>query len=517
MSLTSVHPLYAAMEATWQKLRDFYEGSEAVKKRGTAYLPATEGMYLDGMANTDDPGYRAYHAYKMRAQVPEYVKEAVEVLTGLLHQKPAIIELPPKMEYLRERASAHGEPLSALHRRINVEQLTSGRLGLLVDLPKRPKPGNPQPYISMYAAESIKNWDDSPRADEGEGALNLVVLDESGHVRTQTFDWELREAFRVLVLGEPATNESEDDPGEYYKQHLFVAPNVEYDESKLTSPMLFGKKLEFIPFTFVNSKDLLSAPDVPPLKGLMEVCIGIYQGEADYRQNLYMQAQETLVVKGGVRNTSGAPGEPEAIRTGAGSRIDVNDNGDAKYIGVSANGLAEQRVALDNDRKRAQTKAGELVQGGGSQVESGAALSTRFNAQTATLNQLAVTAAAGLEKALRQIAKWIGADEELIKVKPNTEFIDFNLDGQNFVQIMTARQMGLPISIESLHAAMADRGLTSFDFNTEVKKIEDENKKLATLLPNATAPGAQVNPTTANPAAPIVPAPKAPADPKAEK
>lgn len=507
MSLQTPHPSYTTMLATWTKLRDFYTGADAVKAKGEMYLPPTEGMRLDGM-KIEEVGWYAYQAYKHRARVPEYVKEAVEVLTGLLHQKSAIIELPPQLEYLREKASSHGEPLSALHRRINVEQLTTGRLGLLVDLPRNPDQSKPQPYITMYLAESVRNWDDSELTEEGQGTLNMVALDESGYKReTGQFDWQIQEATRVLVLGTLADNELPGENGAVYRQHLYI-DNADFVESDLKAPVLFGKALKEIPFTFVNSKDLLSEPDVPPLKGLMEICVGIYQGEADYRQNLYMQAQETLVVRGGTRNSSGAPGEHEAIRTGAGSRIDVDAQGDAKYIGVSANGLSEQRLALEADRKSAETKAGQLVQGGGSQVESGAALSTRFNAQTATLNQLAVTAAAGLEKALQHIAKWIGADETKIKVKPNTEFIDFNLDGQNFVQIMTARQMGLPISIESLHAAMADRGLTAYDFRTEMDKIQKENVEFADLLPQAAAPGAAPGQPSTAPTTPPAKDPK---------
>lgn len=480
--IKALHPDYSTYADNWKSLRDFYNGADVVRQAGTRYLPPTEGMRLDGM-EVGQYGYETYQAYKGRARVPDYINDAVEILVGLMHQKDAIIELPPELEYLREKASVSGESLGALHRRINVEQLTTGRLGILVDMPTVVT-GKPQPYMALYPAESIRNWDARPHS-LSEGALNLVVLDESGQARKDTFSWEYKERYRVLVLGDA---EGDDAKGDYYAG-LFEAPALLYSPDKLIKPTVFGRPLQQIPFTFINTKDLLPTPDVPPLQGLMEMCQGIYKSEADYRQNLYMQSQETLVVIGGARNSSMLPGGEGALRTGAGARIDVDMSGDAKYIGTSAAGLSEQRTALNEERDRAKMKAGQLVQNGGSQMESGVALSTRFNAQTATLNQMAATAAAGLANSLRHIATWLGADGSKVKVTPNTEYVNFDLDGQNFVQIMTARQMGLPISLESLHAAMADRGLTVMDYVNELKAIRKENEELADLLPNAAAPG----------------------------
>lgn len=475
MGIDAKHPSYTKFQPDWEMLRDFYAGPQRVKDKGEAYLPPTEGMRIDGLEK-DKPGFHAYNAYRNRARVPDYVKEAVEVLVGLLHQKEAIIELPEELEYLRTRASANGEPLNALHRRISVEQISTGRLGLLAEMRENPDPAHPDPYLALYAAESIINWDDNTETDEF-GKLNLVVLDESGYKRVNTFDWKDIKKYRVLQLGNVDQNEV---AGAIYKSGSFDndQKSLTFLEDDMIEPQLRGQKLDFIPFTFINSKDLLPEPDEPPLKGLAEMCKGIYQSEADYRQNLYMQAQDTLVVIGGVKNPTGLPGEPEALRTGAGARIDVDQGGDAKYIGVSADGLTEQRLAIEADRKRAQVKAGELIQNTGSQMESGQALSTRFNAQTATLNQMATTAAAGLESALKMIARWKGADDEKVKVTPNTEFIDFALNGAEFKALMEARNLGFPVSLKSLHALAADRGITVMDYVNEMKEIAKDDQEL---------------------------------------
>lgn len=467
--LSAKHPQYIKMAPMWQSLRDFHDGSDTVKAAGTKYLPPTEGMVIDGMG-ADQRGYKAYEAYKMRARVPDYITEGVKALLGLLHQKPPTIRLPAKMEYLRHKATAQGESLVAMMRRANFEQLLIGRLGMLADI----MPGETDPHIAVYTGETVTNWN----VREGElvaGKLRLVVLNESGDQFNPTnLGWEHVVQYRVAWL---------DDSG-VYCQKVFQGANSGFDPSQPIVPMWRGTNLTFIPFEFVNGTDTLSDVDRPPLQSLLDICIGIYLGEADFRQNLYMQTQQTLVVKGGVQNPDGEPGKDnDAIRTGAGARIDVGPEGDAKYIGTDPGGLQMQSKAIADDRRRAELKAGELVQQSRSQAESGKAMATRYNAQTATLNALATAGAEGIQGVLRKMAVWMGEDPEEVIVIPNTEFIDFSLDGRSFADIMSAiRENGLPLSLESVHGILADRGLTSLDFETEMSRIDGELKQWAPVI-----------------------------------
>src|SRR3546814_11932924 len=77
-------------------------------------------------------GQVAYEAYKLRAVFPEYVSDALEYFMGSLHNKSPVIELPEEMEDLRNNATPLGEPLEILLQRINLEQLTTGRVGIQI-------------------------------------------------------------------------------------------------------------------------------------------------------------------------------------------------------------------------------------------------------------------------------------------------------------------------------------------------------------------------------------------------
>jgi hypothetical protein len=106
--------------------------------------------------------------------------------------------------------------------------------------------------------------------------------------------------------------------------------------------------------------------------------------------------------------------------------------------------------------------------------ESGTALNTRITARTATLNQIALTGALGLQKILRLIARWLGEDPNEVEVIPNIEFADFELGGAELVQLMTAKAQGAPLSLESIHAIMVERGITKFTYEDEKGIMEEE-------------------------------------------
>lgn len=501
MALESVHPLYTEHAEDWTQLRDAAKGERAVKAKGQTYLPPTSGMIIDGLngpySTNSNPaanngagtgglgtgrfgkyrnaGEAAYEAYKLRAVFPEYVKDALEYFMGALHNKSPVIELPPEMEPLRNNATTLGEPLEILLQRINLEQLTTGRVGILLDLPEKPDPLNPLPFIALYVAEAIRNWDDTTD-EETRDALNLVVLDESGTIRDK-FNWKPLIKYRVLQLGDLEKGEGTGDAD--YRTGLFSNENggvAEYDDSKLTQPSFRGKTLKKIPFQFINTKDISPEPDQSPLISLCRQCFTIYRGEADYRQNLFLQGQDTLVVIG-ARQQNTLPGETpieEPLRTGAGARIDLELQGDAKYVGVNSQGLSEQRTALENDRKRCESRSGQLIDASQGDKESGAALKTRVGAQTATLNQIAKTGALALELLLKDCAEWMRADPEKVKVTPNLEFADYQMAGQDLGNLMTAKRNGAPISMRSIHRLAVQGNLTNMDYETEKQEIEAE-------------------------------------------
>ncbi len=459
VTLSEKHPQYSFQTTNWILMRDAYRGQRQVKSKRTLYLPATSGQIADGMDNSNQTGFKAYEAYLMRSRFPNFVREAVQTAVGMMHSQPPKITLPRELEGIK---SSKGEELPQLLRRINEEQLITGRVGVLADLPTS---GGTLPYLATYSAERLINWDDGTVEGLVPQVLNFVVLDESEYERSKlSFTWEIEEKYRVLVIGAVGANEASAP----YRVGIYDSQDVSFDPATLKAPSLRGRTLNQIPFVIINSCDLVSETDEPPLMDLGELCMTIYRGEADYRQNLFMQGQDTLVVIGGVQ------GEGEEIRTGAGARIDVPLQGDAKYIGVESDGLSEQREALKEDRTRAGSMGAQSLDTTSRERESGTSLNIRIAARTADLNQIALTGAAGLERILKVAAEWVDANPDEVSVEPNLEFGDNSLTGQSMVEQQTARNLGYPISARSLHQNAFDKGLTKMTFEEEMAAAEQE-------------------------------------------
>jgi|TARA_Y100000034_G_C6910601_1_gene424819 hypothetical protein len=441
-------------------MRDAYKGERQVKSKNTVYLPMTSSQIADGGLNSvESLGYRAYMAYKMRARFPNFTREAIQQALGMMHSQPPEIKLPKAMEKITSRM---GEPLKVVLQKINKEQLLTGRVGVMADLPTNPEPGEDIPYLATYLPERIINWDDGRVEQIVPQRLNLVVINESEYERNSDFSWTAEEKYRVLVMGDILDNETSG----LYQQGVFDETN--FDPSKLIAPTWRGRTLNKIPFVFINSCDITPDVDDPPLLDLGNMCMAIYRSEADYRQNLFMQGQDTFVTIGGGWD------ETDEVRVGAGARIDLPQGGDAKYVGVTSAGLSEQRQALENLEMRAGSMGAQTLDSVSRERESGDSLRIRMAARTADLNTIADTGAAGLEQVLKICAEWMDEDPSEVSVIPNKEFGEMPLTGQTMVEIATARNLGWPISAKSMHDLSRKRRMTTKTFEEEIAEAEKE-------------------------------------------
>lgn len=488
------HPQYIEIAPDWQLVRDCAAGERRVKSKTTIYLSTTSGMRAAGVSNANQEGTKMYAAYLKRAVFPYMVQPAVNALVGVMHREEAIIELPPQMEPLRDNATLDGEDLNTLLRRINEAQLLTGRIGLMADVPGK-DPGA-LPYIVTYEAESIINWDCSRRRD-GRLRLDLVVLDETAFERTSTFGWEKVKKHLVLDLVEPADLSQNaigslplpPEQTSVYRSRLEIdreqnkpAERVNRDTEVVSedagsimgvTPKYRGSTLEEIPFVFVGSIDLTPSPDQIPMLGLSELSMTIYRGEADYRHTLFMQGQDTLVTMGDTKEEN----EKKDRFIGASASIDLPKDGDAKFIGVSSDGLSEQREALQNDRRQASELGANLLTSTGAQKEAQESLQIRVAARTASITSVVKAGAQGLQTVLRVIAVWMNLDPKKVTVTPNMDFVPDQFVPKDLVDFMTAKGQDAPIALESVHRWLVEKGVTEMTFEEEMKTIEEETEK----------------------------------------
>jgi hypothetical protein len=476
MALPDKHPEYINRVGEWIQMQDTFDGERAVKQKRLDYLPATEGMVQDGMQTPSSPGWRDYEAYLLRAVFRNFVRDAVKAMVGIIHNKPAIVTVPPRLDGILKRATIQGETMQQLVRRILVAQLLKGRIGLLVDAPTGQDVDKVLPYIAVYDAERIINWD-AGHLNEGVNVLQLVVLDESGY-RREGFTWKEERKYRVLTKGIPESLESGWEtplPDDDYSLCIKVNDSSMPTSADFLTPQIGGVTLKDIPFIFVGANDCVPEPEVPPLLDLSNLALAIYRAEADYRQTLYLQGQQTLVLIGVEADDT----EGEApLRIGNKGVIQMRQGSDAKYIGVSSTGLSEMRQSLENDKNDADAQGVAFLMGDQSPAASGEAGRVRIAARTTTLSSVAQTCETALERALQICAEWVGEDPTSVKVEIPKDFADQTVQGAMLLAIMQAKQLGLPLSLQSLHRLMRANDMTELTFDEENDQIEAESETM---------------------------------------
>lgn len=483
--LANRHPDYMEFQLDWEMCRDVYRGERVIKDHKTKYLQPTAGMYADGYPNAGSKGLRDYTTYIERARFHNFSKKAVLHYMGLLWHKEPGIELPPRMEVLRESCTRKGESMLQLLRVIHEEMLVTGRLGLYADMPTGQTFDAIAPYIAFYKAESILNWDEGQREQVVKDSMNLVVLNESCPERQDDFSWKWVRKYRILVLGDIRINEEADTTANF-TAGVFNDED-DFDPSLMIEPKLRGVPLKHIPFVFCNGKDLNPTPDDPPLLDLVRHDLGVYRGEADYRNTLFLQSQYTLAIIGDGDNAAASdPTNPDSpVRTGAGSVIRLsNPAADVKYVGIDGVALPEQRAALENDNRKGEMMSGSLTDTRTNEAESGDAMDKRQAGESTQLINIAITGALALQSILRSIAMWMGEDPETVVVTPNKEFTYERLTPQDLLFLQQGKTAGLPISDESIHENVQRSGYTDKDYEDEKAAIDQEEPRIdATGVP----------------------------------
>lgn len=469
----SKHPAYTAFAPFWQLMRDAVDGEDAIKAKGITYLPMKSGI----VAMTDlAKQTQAYEAYKLRAEFPELVAPTIRGSVGTMLEKQAVIELPDALEPLREKATQDGITLDALHRRITIELMTTGRYGILPGIAR-----DGSPYLAGYVTEAITNWDDTDHV------VDWLMLDESKKVLNRsTGTWTDLQRYRECYI----------EGGRFHSRIWTLGKDVWTvdDPVAASGPLIRGKEkpIDFLPFVFINATDLSADPDDVPLYGLAKLAVRVYRMDADYTFALHMTSEPTPVAIG-FDSPSDAAKNGEAPTTLGSSKLWLlPKGGDAKYLEFSGPGLEQQAKAIDASLQRAIVFGAQLFADNKRTAESGEAIKTRLGNQQATLKSIAQNSAAGLEKGLKNAAVWVGADPNKVKVTPNLDFADHTLTAQEITAIVDSWQKG-SYSWRTAFARLQKGGVIPDDRTPEeelamIDKDEvDHEDEAAAMLPAKSA------------------------------
>lgn len=414
MPITNLHPQYSARVGQWQRVRDCFDGQDAVKLKRTTYLPT-----LEGQKATDD----SYTAYVERALFYPALERTVMGLIGMLLRRAPTVEVPEVVQKDLEDITLADDTFDMLVLEVCQEMLLGGRVVLQVDWQDALK----RPYWTVYPAEALVNWREE--VIDGERRLVLAVfkervLDEEA-VAKDPFSGATIEQFVEFALVDKAC---------VVRKHRRLGDEWRVVDER--QPARAGEALEFLPLIVFGPRGLYVPPDKPPLLDLVDLNLSHYRTSADLEHGRHFTALPTPYV-------TGWTGQDEKLRIGAGVAWMVPDaNAKVGMLEFTGQGLSELRLALEQKERQMAVIGARMLESQPRQAETAEAVRLRQTGDTATLGTLAQAISLGLQSAMRWHGWWYTQDEQAISVELSRDFLDTRLTPQEAEALFTQWQGG---------------------------------------------------------------------------
>lgn len=418
---------YAAMLPKWQRCRDCFEGSDAVKARGAAYLPP-----LASHKTTQGGVSAEYQAYLQRATFYNATRRTVQGLAGAIFQKPLALANAEGAAVDLADVTMTGSSLEAFALEVGREELITGAYGILVDFAENGQ----RPFWVLHRAEDIVNWR-TERID-GRQVLTLVVLCER-YEETPTdeaieadpdsdpFESCTDTQYRVLRLaplahgGPPVYQISvyreAEESGQKGGTGWVRVPQLD------RIPTRGGEPLGFIPFVF---DPMLPSP---PLLDLVDMNLAHYRNSADLEHGLHHTGVPQLVISGANLQVD-EQGHPRPLRFGPGEALILDVGGKAEILQADGAMLGALDGAEEKKRKLMATLGARLLEEQPASPETATGFLGRHSGEQASLRTIVREMQRDLTRALQVHIWWSAAGRTMadpaaipVSVSLNQDFL----------------------------------------------------------------------------------------------
>jgi hypothetical protein len=466
MPVDTTHTQYDAATDRWKRCRDAFDGTDAVKAAGDTYLPI-----LSKQDNAE------YDAYKGRALWFGATERTVQALLGFVFRRDPIIEFPDSLKEQLEDVTLTGVPFDAFAKTAVREVLKVGRYGVLVDMAKleEGREGDDRPYFVACDAERIINW--RTERIKGDTVLSLVVLSESVEEidADDPFVVECDVQYRVLRLMDNV-----------YHVEIWQSQTEVVDGKKAASlvrkediiPQLKGKPLDFIPFCFFGPTTITPDIEKPPLLDLVDVNFSHYRTSADLEHGRHFCGLPTPYALG----FNSQEGE---LHIGSATAW-ISDNHEAKVgmLEFTGQGLNSLKEALAEKKQQMAELGSRILEEPRKGIEAADSIRMRQGAEQSALQSIAASISNGLTSVLRWHAMWAGADTATVSVKLNQDFVDAEMNPQEFTALMAALQAGL-LSFETFYWNLQKSEIArpGIDVETELAAIDADEERFRLAEP----------------------------------
>lgn len=419
---------YASMLEKWERCRDAAEGEDAIKGKGTAYLPT-----LDIHKTRPEK----YAEYLLRATFYPAFGRTVQGLVGAVFQKKITVNVPPGIEDHTDDITRAGETLETFGYGTLIEKLITGRYGILVDMAAE----GGVPYWIRWRAEAILSV--QRQRVEGIEILTRVILQESTELPgDDEFTAKYVDQIRVLELLEKRyqvrlyrREDEKENSGEYI-------PHIpDGQEAHEAIPLRRAAPLPFIPFVLPDDQK-------PPLLDLAGVNLSHYRNSADFEHGLH----QTGIPIPWIAGSTAEKGKP--LLAGPDAWIEVAEGGKVGIIQADGALLGALVQAMESKQKTMAMLGARLLEEQPRTQDTATAVRMRHGGEHATLRTEAGMVEADLSRALKMHAWWYGTEANLADVEATVELNkDFLPEPMNpqMLRELVAAVMSDSISAETFY------------------------------------------------------------------
>ncbi|PIE13499.1 MAG: hypothetical protein CSA68_11625 [Rhodobacterales bacterium] len=455
------HRTYAEHRAAYDKIRDVVAGEDRLKKAATLYLPQPEGMTQ-----------AQYTRYLVGSSFYAVAERTLRGMVGAITRNEAVLELPERLEPMRNAATFEGNSMDVLIEDCLRETMSLGRYAMVLDYPEGTSFPGSAPFISTFDAESILDWTES--LVDGRQKLTYLRLHE--------FNADLEdtgvEQHLVLTL-DPAYTVRR-----FHVQHdRETNTRVEVQVGEDIVPQINGSPLFDIPAVIVSPYNLKADVEKPPFLDLVNINLAHWRVSSDYYWSLYLTSQPTPWIAGAINEKN----KPTQI--GSGAFWVLPEGATAGMLEFSGAGIAAQKTALDDLTAQMATLGARMVYDGKGRNETTDTAKLRTRSELSLLASSVNMVEAGITKLLRIAAEWTtpgSADQ--VKFKLHRDFVTAQMDPAVLTALIKAWQAGA-ISHDTLLMNLKKGEL--MDVNRALDDERDLIEEDDTVLPFTTLPAAQ--------------------------
>lgn len=451
---------YKRMQPDWEVCNDVKKGTRHMRSLREKYLPRAPA--------------ETQLAYDRRISKSEFFNgfgRTVKGLTGMVFRRnPTLGDDMPEVLVTHwediDGAGTHGDVFS---KTLFDDGITSGLAGILVDHPSvtdaesltlaQVEAMNLRPYWVHYAAAQIVS-----AREERVGAksvLSQLVLKEEYMQLDGEFGEKVVCRYRVFkrtTLG-----------GKGIVTYQLWQEVVTNGVKTLAPVGTLGivANQEEIPFSPFIAGDRLGCMETrPPLLDLAYTNIAHWQVQSDHRYSMHLASIPILVFKGRQQLSEG---EEKEVVVGPEVGIDVDKDGDVKYVEHAGTALSATREELKDLETRMAAQGLAMLQSETRAAETAQAKRIDKAEQDSAL----ATAARGLgdclELAFQFHARYLNLEPGSIEV--NQEFEDLTFDA-GMIAALSNLEVASQISLDTLWTMLETGGILPDSFEADVEKVK---------------------------------------------